>query len=110
MSLISGSCTFNYELRTTNYEFLSKMLQVWGAIAIFIVCPLLGGLPLIAWITYALTRRQLACRGTGNISVSAAFYHGGKLAGILAVLSEAFKGIAAVILARAFFPTEPVWS
>jgi pyruvate,water dikinase len=85
------------------------MLEVWGAIAIFIVCPLLGGLPLIAWITYALTRRQLAELGTGNISVSAAFYHGGKLAGILAVLSEAFKGIAAVLLARAFFPSEPAW-
>lgn len=85
------------------------MLQVWGAIAIFIVCPLLGGLPLIAWITYALTGRQLATLGTGNISVSAAFYHGGKVVGILAVLSEAFKGIAAVMLARAFFPTQPAW-
>ena len=85
------------------------LVQVWGAIAIFIVCPLLGGLPLIAWITRALTGRQLAGLGTGNISVSAAFYHGGKLAGILAVLSEALKGIAAVMLARAFFPTEPAW-
>jgi len=85
------------------------MLQVWGAIAIFIVCPLLGGLPLIAWITYALTGRQLAKLGTGNISVSAAFYHGGKLAGILAVLSEALKGITAVLLARAFFPPGSAW-
>lgn len=85
------------------------MLQVWGAIAIFIICPLLGGLPLIAWITSALTGQQLARLGTGNISVSAAFYHGGKLAGILAVLSEAFKGIAAVLLARAFFPTGSAW-
>ncbi len=85
------------------------MLEVWGAIAIFIFCPLLGGLPLIAWIAYGLTKRQLSELGTGNISVSAAFYHGGKLTGILAVLSEAFKGIAAVMLARAFFPSEPAW-
>lgn len=85
------------------------MLQVWGAIAIFLICPLIGGLPLIAWITSALTRRNLASLGTGNISVSAAFYHGGKLAGILAVLSEALKGIAAVVLARTFFPQAPVW-
>jgi pyruvate,water dikinase len=85
------------------------MIQVWGALVILIVCPLLGGLPLIGWITRALTGRQLANIGTGNISVSAAFYHGGKLAGILAVLSEAFKGIAAVLLARGFFPNEPVW-
>jgi pyruvate,water dikinase len=41
--------------------------------------------------------------------VSAAFYHGGRLAGILAVLSEALKGIAAVLIARAFFPTGSGW-
>lgn len=85
------------------------MLQVWGVLTIFIFCPLLGGIPLIAWITSALTRQNLARLGTGNISVSAAFYHGGKLAGILAVLSEALKGIAAVLLARQFFPVGSEW-
>jgi pyruvate,water dikinase len=83
--------------------------QVWGALLIFILCPLLGGLPLIAWMTAVLTGQQLRQVGTGNVSVSAAFYHGGTLAGILAVLSEALKGIAAVLLARSFFPTEPAW-
>lgn len=85
------------------------MTQVWGTLAIFILCPLLGGLPLIAWITYALTGQQLARLGTGNISVSAAFYHGGRWAGILAVLSEAFKGIVAVLLTRTFFPDGSAW-
>ncbi|WP_354635005.1 glycerol-3-phosphate acyltransferase [Planktothricoides raciborskii] len=85
------------------------LTQVWGAFLIFTVCPILGGLPLIAWITWALTRRKLAELGTGNIGVSAAFYHGGKLAGILAVISEALKGIAAVLLARQFFPQNPEW-
>jgi phosphoenolpyruvate synthase/pyruvate phosphate dikinase/glycerol-3-phosphate acyltransferase PlsY len=85
------------------------LTQVWGAIAIFILCPLLGGLPLIHWITYGLTRQQLSRLGTGNVSVSAAFYHGGRLAGILAILSEALKGIAAVLLARYFFPNSPEW-
>ena len=85
------------------------MFELWGALTILIVCPLLGGLPLIAWITYALTGKQLARLGTGNISVSAAFYHGGKLVGILAVLSEAFKGIAAVLIARAFFGEGSTW-
>ncbi len=85
------------------------MTQVWGALIIFIVCPLLGGLPLIAGITYVLTGRRLARLGTGNIGVQAAFIHGGSIVGILAVLSEALKGIAAVLLARAFFPGEPVW-
>lgn len=82
------------------------LMQVWGALFIFTVCPLLGGLPLISWITYALTGRQLAQLGTGNVSVSAAFYHGGRWVGILAVLSEAGKGIFAVLLARYLFPTE----
>jgi pyruvate,water dikinase len=81
------------------------LTQVWGSLIIFTVCPLLGGLPLISWITYVLTGRQLARLGTGNVSVSAAFYHGGRWVGILAVLSEAAKGIAAVLLARYFFRT-----
>ncbi|MBD1932976.1 MULTISPECIES: glycerol-3-phosphate acyltransferase [Cyanophyceae] len=85
------------------------LTQVWGALLIFIVCPLLGGLPLTAWIVRALSGRQLSRLGTRNVSVSAAFYHGGRLAGILAVLSEALKGIAAVLLARAFFETDPAW-
>ncbi|HEY9830032.1 MAG TPA: glycerol-3-phosphate acyltransferase, partial [Stenomitos sp.] len=88
------------------------LMPVWGALLIFIVCPLLGGLPLIAWITDALTGRKLARIGTGNVSVSAAFYHGGRWVGILAVLSEAAKGIAAVLLARYFFwnqPTQAAW-
>jgi phosphoenolpyruvate synthase/pyruvate phosphate dikinase/glycerol-3-phosphate acyltransferase PlsY len=85
------------------------LTQVWGALFIFTACPLLGGLPFIAWITYALTRRKLAQLGTGNVSVSAAFYHGGTWVGILAVLSEAGKGIIAVLLARYLFPGEAAW-
>ena len=85
------------------------LTPIWGSLTVFIVCPLLGGLPLIDWITYILTGRRLRTLGTGNISVSAAFYHGGKLAGICAVLSEAAKGILSVLLARVFFPTGSVW-
>jgi pyruvate,water dikinase len=85
------------------------LTQVWGTLVIFLVCPLLGGLPLISWITLAVSGWQLKRLGTGNISVSAAFYHGGRLAGILAVLSEALKGIAAVLVARAFFPAGSGW-
>jgi pyruvate, water dikinase len=85
------------------------MFEPWGVLVILIICPLLGGLPLIAWITYALTRKQLSQVGTKNISVSAAFYHGGKFVGILAVLSEALKGVAAVLLSRVFFPDGSSW-
>jgi phosphohistidine swiveling domain-containing protein/glycerol-3-phosphate acyltransferase PlsY len=86
-----------------------SLTQVWGLLLIFILCPILGGLPLIRWITTTFTRKDLAQLGTGNLSVSAAFYHGGRSIGILAVLSEAAKGIAAVLLARYFFPADPVW-
>jgi hypothetical protein len=50
-----------------------NLTPIWGSLTVFIACPLLGGLPLINWITYALTGRQLSKLGTGNISVSAAF-------------------------------------
>ncbi|GAB4526322.1 MAG: glycerol-3-phosphate acyltransferase [Pleurocapsa sp.] len=86
-----------------------NLSPIWGSLTIVLFCPLLGGLPLIDWITYAVTGRHLRRLGTGNVSVSAAFYHGGKFAGILAVLSEAAKGILAVLLTRAFFPTGSVW-
>ena len=86
-----------------------NLTPIWGSLTVFIVCPLLGGLPLIDWITYALTGRQLGKLGTGNISVSAAFYHGGKVAGVCAVLSEAAKGITVVLLTRVFFPTGSAW-
>jgi glycerol-3-phosphate acyltransferase PlsY len=85
------------------------LTQVWGSLLIFLLVPILGGLPLIDWLTYALSRKRLKQLGTRNVSVSAAFYHGGKIVGIVAVLSEAFKGIAAVLLARSFFPTNPEW-
>lgn len=85
------------------------LTQVWGVLIIFLVCPLIGGLPLISWVVYGLTRRKLVGLGTGNVSVSAAFYHGGRLAGIAAVLTEALKGIAAVLLARYFFPNDSTW-
>ena len=85
------------------------MSEFWGALIVLIVCPTLGAVPLIAWIARSLTQQQLVKVGTGNIGVSAAFYHGGTLVGILAVLSEALKGIIAVLLARAFFERGSAW-
>ncbi|MEM1310373.1 MAG: glycerol-3-phosphate acyltransferase, partial [Cyanobacteria bacterium P01_H01_bin.153] len=69
----------------------------------------LGGLPVIAWLVQGLTQKRLADLGTGNISVSAAFYHGGTRIGLLAVLSEALKGILVVLLARSLLPGVPAW-
>ena len=85
------------------------MINFLGILIILIVCPLLGAIPLIAWITYALSGKKLANVGTGNISVAAAFYHGGKLAGSICVVSEALKGVAVVTIAQYCFPSESVW-
>lgn len=86
------------------------MREVWGLLAIVILCPLLGGVPVVRWSTHLLARQRLDRLGTGNISVSAAFYHGGTVAGVVAVILEAAKGILAVLLARSFFPaSEPEW-
>lgn len=84
------------------------LMQVWGALLVFVICPFLGGLPLTSWTTQIVSGRRLIELGTGNVSVSAAFYHGGTIAGILAVLVEAGKGILAVLLARRFF-ADPTW-
>ncbi|WOD37756.1 glycerol-3-phosphate acyltransferase [Nodosilinea sp. E11] len=85
------------------------LTQVWGAFLIFVLAPVVGGLPLTGWSTRLLTGQRLRRVGTGNVGVSAAFYHGGKVAGIVAVLLEAAKGIGVVLLARYYFPADPVW-
>ncbi|MBW4651851.1 MAG: glycerol-3-phosphate acyltransferase [Kaiparowitsia implicata GSE-PSE-MK54-09C] len=84
------------------------MPQVWALIGLLVVSAGLGALPFVEWSTWLVTGRHLRRLGTGNVSVSAAFYHGGQAAGILAVCAEAFKGIASVLLARWLFPTAPV--
>lgn len=94
----------NYFLEPENI-----MTEIWGSLFIFLVCPIIGGLPLIDWINYLVTGRKLSQLGTGNIGVTAAFYHGGKLVGILAVISEAAKGIIVIFLTRLFFPTGSTW-
>ncbi len=85
------------------------MVQIWGALLIFLICPLLGGLPLTGWWVQLTTGKRLSQIGTGNVGVSAAFYHGGTVVGLGAVALEAFKGIGAVLLARYFFPVDPIW-
>ena len=85
------------------------MGQVLGAFLIFTLVPALGALPLTGWIVRLLTGKNLKKIGTGNVSVSAAFYHGGTPVGLLSVAAEAFKGVFAVLLARHFFGADPIW-
>ncbi|MEO0408724.1 MAG: glycerol-3-phosphate acyltransferase, partial [Cyanobacteria bacterium P01_A01_bin.135] len=68
---------------------------------------LIGAVPLTGWLFWGLTRRRLVQLGTGNVGVSAAFYHGGNAVGIVCAVAEAAKGIGAVLLARLLFPSEP---
>ncbi|MFK8182861.1 MAG: glycerol-3-phosphate acyltransferase [Phormidesmis sp.] len=85
------------------------MAQVLGAFLIFTLIPALGALPLTGYIVRLTTGKNLKKLGTGNTSVSAAFYHGGTPVGLAAVAAEAFKGISAVLLARHFFGLDPIW-
>jgi pyruvate,water dikinase len=66
----------------------------------------LGALPLTRWMVRVFSGKDLRVLGTGNIGVSAAFIHGGKLAGIAAVLAEIARGIIPVLAARFWFPDQ----
>lgn len=88
---------------------MTGIATIWRILILCSACFFIGSLPLPGWITRLLTGQQLSQLGTGNVSVSAAFYHGGKPAGILSALSEAGKGIVAVLFARYLFPTAPEW-
>lgn len=88
---------------------MTSLTEFWTLLGLLAVCFVLGGLPLTGWIVRGFTGQRLAQIGTGNVGVSAAFYHGGQGAGILAVLAEALKGVTAVLLLRIFMPGQPVW-
>lgn len=80
------------------------LTQIGLAIVLGLGCSVLGGLPIIDWLSLLWLKRPLSQFGTGNVGVSAAFYHGGTVFGILAVCSEAGKGILAVVWVQAWFP------
>ena len=67
----------------------------------------LGALPLTRWAVLLLGGKDLRRLGTGNAGVSAAFIHGGKLAGIAAVLAEIARGILPVLAGKFWFPDSP---
>ncbi|AFY62026.1 glycerol-3-phosphate acyltransferase [Synechococcus sp. PCC 6312] len=78
--------------------------QIGLAIVLGLGCSVLGGLPIINGLGLLWLKRPLSQLGTGNAGVSAAFYHGGTVLGILAVCSEAAKGILAVLWMQNWFP------
>jgi pyruvate,water dikinase len=82
---------------------------VGAALLLIAIAYIIGGLPMIDWVVRGVAKKRLQDLGTGNISVSAAFYHGGTAIGLVAVLSEALKGIAVVLLARSLFSESAPW-
>lgn len=74
---------------------------------LFVASFALGTLPLTHWAVRGLTGRNLRELGTGNVGVSAAFIHGGKVAGVVAVLAEILRGILPVWMAKIGFPEMP---
>ncbi len=78
-----------------------------GTIALLLAASfVLGALPLTRWIVQLLAGKDLRVLGTGNAGVSAAFIHGGKLAGIAAVLAEIARGIIPVLAALFWLPDQ----
>lgn len=84
-------------------------VQLGEASLVIVLCIALGALPLVGWIVRAATGKDISQQGTGNVSVAATFQQVGVPVGILAALSEAAKGIAAVLLARFLLPQAPFW-
>lgn len=76
-------------------------------IVFFLASLALGAIPLTDLSVKLLTGVDLKAVGTGNVSVSAAFTHGGRLAGIVAVCGEIGRGIAPVIIAQILLPDYP---
>lgn len=77
--------------------FILFLLAGWG----------LGVLPLTDLTVRLLTGLDLRQVGTGNVSVSAAFTHGGRGAGTVAVIGEMLRGMVPVIAAQQLFPDHP---
>ncbi|WP_299492207.1 hypothetical protein [Acaryochloris sp. IP29b_bin.137] len=68
------------------------LIQVWGCLLIFVLCPVLGGLPIAEWLISRLPTTQffnLKTLITGSV--------------------EASKGVASVALARYYFPMDATW-
>ncbi len=78
-----------------------------GTIALLLTASFaLGALPLTLWMVQVFSSKDLRILGTGNVGVSAAFIHGGKVAGIAAVLVEIARGTIPVLAARFWLPDQ----
>lgn len=81
----------------------------WGWLIIGVISPLVGAIPTAAWVVRLWTGKSLRQLGTGNVGVSATFYHAGRVAGLTVVILEALKGIGVVLLVRLAFENPAPW-
>lgn len=86
-----------------------NLISGWGWLFLIIGCPLIGGVPITGWLTRLVSGQKIAELGTRNIGVSAAFYYGGTITGLLCVAAEAAKGLGVVWGARQWLPSDPTW-
>jgi pyruvate, water dikinase len=75
--------------------------QLGGCLLLSIVCPILGALPLIDWLFYAITGKYSA---KTTISIDR-----NRLRRFLILAIEFFLGIASVFFVRCFFPSGSLW-
>ena len=68
---------------------------------------LLGSIPFSYIVVRLATGKDVRQEGSGNVGATNALRTGGKLAGFLALLFDALKGVAAVFLARLLGASEP---
>ena len=71
------------------------LTQVFGSLLVFILCPMLGALPVVRWV-----KKILAFLDPETSQ---------RCLPVVEIALEASRGAIAVLLARQFFPTQPEW-
>ncbi|WP_299414704.1 hypothetical protein [Acaryochloris sp. IP29b_bin.148] len=77
------------------------LIQVWGCLLIFVICPLLGGLPVAEYLTRLFPPSQGRGYRLFGVNVHWRVWLRGGI--------EASKGVLSVLLARYYFPQDPTW-
>ena len=77
------------------------LIQVWGCLLIFVICPLLGGLPIAEYLTRPFPPSKDSGYRMFGVNVHWRLWLRGGI--------EAGKGVLSVLLARYYFPQDPTW-
>ena len=72
------------------------------------VAYLLGSIPVALIVTGLLRRGDLRSIGSGNLGIYNTLFNVGKFPALVTIAANAMIGATAVVLARLFFPSDPV--